>query len=231
MRIDVITIFPEWFAGPFSTSLLAKASAGDLLDLHVHDLRRWTDDRHRTVDDLPYGGGAGMVMRADVWIRAAESVWNDVDDVGRVGAEDTPADGLTYTAGGTRPRTIVLTPRGRPFDQQLAQELANEPRLVLACGRYEGIDERVHELVATDEVSIGDYVLLGGEVAAATVVETSVERKSSSPMVATCACESDDHDAIRWGNLRAYCLTAAGARRSELPSRSTGLTAEPFTEA
>lgn len=172
VRIDVLTIFPGWFDGPFSTSLLAKATAAGLLDLRVHDLRRWTDDRHRTVDDLPYGGGAGMVMRPDVWIRAAESVWNDVDDVGAVGADHDAPSGLSYVAGGERPRTVVLTPRGRRLDQALAREFAAEPRLILACGRYEGIDERVHALVATDEVSIGDYVLFGGEVAAAAVVES-----------------------------------------------------------
>ncbi|MBW3663515.1 MAG: tRNA (guanosine(37)-N1)-methyltransferase TrmD [Actinobacteria bacterium] len=156
MRIDVITIFPEFFEGPFSASLLGRASAAGTVELHVHDLRGWTDDRHRTVDDAPYGGGAGMVMRADVWFRAAEAVWGN----------DAPQG-----VEGPRPRTIVLTPRGRLFDHDLAQELAAEARLVLCCGRYEGIDERVHDVVATDEVSIGDYVLAGGEVAAAVIVE------------------------------------------------------------
>jgi len=156
MRIDVITIFPEFFEGPFSASLLGKAVESGTVELHVHDLREWTDDRHRTVDDTPYGGGAGMVMRADVWFRAAEAVWGD----------DAPQG-----VGGPHPRTIVLTPRGRRLDQDLARELASEPRLVLCCGRYEGIDERVHEVVATDEISIGDYVLAGGEVAAAVIVE------------------------------------------------------------
>lgn len=112
-----------------------------------------------------------MVMRADVWIAACEAVWNDLP------AEVAPEDGqhpparAGFVAGGARPRTVVLTPRGRPLTQQLAAELAREHRLVLLCGRYEGIDERVHELVATDEVSIGDYVLFGGEVAAAAVIE------------------------------------------------------------
>jgi tRNA (guanine37-N1)-methyltransferase len=170
MRIDVLTIFPDWFAGPLTTSLLGKAREAGTLDLRVHDLRAWTTDRHRTVDDAPYGGGAGMVMRADVWFAAAEGVWNDLPpDVtaGRAG----PPEGASYVAGGPRPRTVLLTPRGRPLTQALARELAAEPRLVLLCGRYEGIDERVHEAVATDEVSIGDYVLFGGEVAAATVIE------------------------------------------------------------
>ena len=166
MRIDVLSIFPEYLEGPLSVSLLGRACEEGLLDVRLHDLREWTDDRHRTVDDAPYGGGAGMVMRADVWTRAAESVWNDRPDSG---GDPLPED--RFVAGGDRPRTVLLTPRGRPLDQRLVEELAAEDRLVLCCGRYEGIDERVHELVATDEVSIGDYVVWGGEVAALVVVE------------------------------------------------------------
>ncbi|GGI06478.1 tRNA (guanosine(37)-N1)-methyltransferase TrmD [Egicoccus halophilus] len=171
MRIDVLTIFPDWFDGPLTTSLLAKAHAAGLLDLRVHDLRAFTTDRHRTVDATPYGGGAGMVMRADVWVNAAEAVWNDLPPATTAGAHAPPAD-APFVAGGERPRTLLLTPRGRPLTQAYARELAAEPRLVLCCGRYEGIDERAHDLVATDEVSIGDYVLFGGEVAAAVVIET-----------------------------------------------------------
>ena len=171
VRIDVLTIFPEWFAGPFTTSLLGKAIDDGRLDVRVHDLRDWTADRHRSVDDAPYGGGAGMVMRADVWMAACESVWNDLPpDPDHLGAVEPPP-AAAHVAGGDRPRTILLTPRGRPLTQALAAELAAEDRIVLLCGRYEGIDERVHELVATDEVSVGDYVLFGGEVAAAAVVE------------------------------------------------------------
>lgn len=172
VRIDVLTIFPEWFTGPLTTSLLGRAIEDGVLDVRLHDLRDWTTDRHRSVDDAPYGGGAGMVMRADVWVDACEAVWNDLDAEvtrGRTVRGDEPAD--PSVAGGPRPRTVVLTPRGRPLTQTLAAELAAEDRLVLLCGRYEGIDERVHQLVATDEVSIGDYVLFGGEVAAAAVIE------------------------------------------------------------
>ena len=169
MRVDVLSIFPEYVAGPASLSLLGKAQDDGALDLRCHDLRSWTTDRHRSVDDAPYGGGAGMVMRGDVWVRAAESVWNDTPP-----GEDDRAPSGAYRAGGDRPRTVLFTPRGRPFDQQLATELATEDRVVLCCGRYEGIDERVHELVATDEVSIGDYVLFGGEVAALVVLEAVV---------------------------------------------------------
>jgi tRNA (guanine37-N1)-methyltransferase len=171
MRIDIVTIFPEAFR-PLELSIIGRARAAGLLDLRVHDLRAWATDRHRTVDDAPYGGGAGMVMRADVWIDACEAVWNDLDAEvtrGRTGRSDGTAE--AYSAGASRPRTVLLTPRGRPLTQGLAAELAAEERLVLLCGRYEGIDERVHDLVATDEVSIGDYVLFGGELAAAAVIE------------------------------------------------------------
>ncbi|MBS3939990.1 MAG: tRNA (guanosine(37)-N1)-methyltransferase TrmD, partial [Actinobacteria bacterium] len=170
MRIDILTIFPDWFEGPLTTSLLGKAHAAGILDLRVHDLRAFTTDRHRTIDATPYGGGAGMVMRADVWVNAAEAVWNDLPPEQTAGATEPP-QGAAYVAGGERPRTLLLTPRGRPLDQAYARELAAEDRLVLCCGRYEGIDERVHDLVATDEVSVGDYVLFGGEVAAAVVIE------------------------------------------------------------
>ena len=170
MRIDVLTIFPDWFEGPFTTSLLGKAAADGRLDLRVHDLRAWTTDRHRSVDDTPYGGGAGMVMRADVWVAACEAVWNDLPPEATAGRRNPP-DGARFIAGGPRPRTVLLTPRGRPLTQALARAYATDQRLVLLCGRYEGIDERVHQQVATDELSIGDYVLFGGEVAAAVVVE------------------------------------------------------------
>jgi tRNA (guanine37-N1)-methyltransferase len=167
VRVDLLTIFPDYFVGPLTTSLVATAQSDGLLDARVHDLRDWTADRHRSVDDAPYGGGAGMVMRADVLIAAAESVWNDVPP-------GTPVQPPMHVAGGPRPRTVLLTPRGRPLTQAFVRELATEERLVLLCGRYEGIDERVHELVATDEVSLGDYVLMGGEVAAAAIVEAVV---------------------------------------------------------
>lgn len=169
MRVDVLTIFPDYVTGPASLSLLGRAVETGLLDLRTVDLRDATSDRHRSVDDAPYGGGAGMVMRADVWARAAEAVWNDVAP-----ADVDATTDLAYRAGGPRPRTILFTPRGRPLDQPMARELAGEDRLVLCCGRYEGIDERVHEHVATDEVSIGDVVTFGGEVAALVLLEAVV---------------------------------------------------------
>jgi tRNA (guanine37-N1)-methyltransferase len=148
VRIDVLTIFPGYLA-PLREALLGRAIAAGLVDLAVHDLRHWTHDVHQAVDDAPYGGGPGMVMRPQVWGEALDEV----------------------LAGGPA-RLVVPTPAGRPFTQALAQEWAREERLVFACGRYEGIDQRVvDEYAPVDEVSIGDYVLVGGEVAVLVMVE------------------------------------------------------------
>ena len=151
MRIDVITIFPEFF-GVLDVSLLGKARAAALVETHVHDLRDWTHDVHHTVDDAPFGGGAGMVMKADVWGEALDEV---------------------LTASGV---LLIPSPAGVPFTQALAAELAAAEQLVFACGRYEGIDARVAEHFAGRgfrvlEVSLGDYVLNGGEVAAFAMIE------------------------------------------------------------
>lgn len=150
MRIDVLTLFPDFFAGPFDASLLGRARERGLVDTRVHDLRDWAVDMHRTADDAPYGGGAGMVLKPDPFFAAVEGLFGAVE---------------------SRPRTVVLTPRGRLLDQPLVRDLADEPGLLLLCGRYEGIDERVHQALAHDEISIGDYVLAGGEVAACVLTE------------------------------------------------------------
>ncbi|WP_129337724.1 tRNA (guanosine(37)-N1)-methyltransferase TrmD [Cellulomonas endophytica] len=159
MRIDVVSIFPAYLQA-LDLSLVGKARRTGLLDLRVHDLRDWTDDRHRTVDDTPFGGGAGMVMRPDVWGAALDEVMR-------------PAPGEPVDA-----HLLVPTPSGRTFTQRMAEELAGDGHLVLACGRYEGIDARVAEHVGArhrvSEVSIGDYVLNGGEAAALVVVEAVV---------------------------------------------------------
>jgi tRNA (guanine37-N1)-methyltransferase len=156
VQVDVVTIFPDYLA-PLALSLIGKARQQGVLDLRVHDLRTWTTDAHRTVDDTPYGGGAGMVMRPDVWGRALDEV------CGPSRPERHP------------PRVVVPTPSGRPFTQAMAHELAAEPWLVFACGRYEGIDARLLEAVQQEarleEVSLGDYVLNGGEVAVLAIVE------------------------------------------------------------
>ncbi len=157
MRIDVVTIFPEYLE-PLGLSLVGKAREAGLVDVRVHDLRSWATDRHRTVDDAPMGGGAGMVMRPDVWGEA-------LDDVLGSG---TPAPGEV--------ELLLPTPSGEPLTQRTAERLAGVDHLVVACGRYEGIDARVAEHyrargVRVTEYSIGDYVLAGGEVAALVLVE------------------------------------------------------------
>ena len=165
MRVDVIGIFPEYLA-PLELSIVGRARAAGLLTVAAHDLRDWTHDVHRTVDDTPYGGGAGMVIRVDV-VEAAL--------VARYGAS---AGRGASAAGADEPgrRIVALAAGGRQFDDALAEELASEPALTLLCGRYEGFDERVAEHLATDVVSIGPYVLAGGELAAM-VVGDAVIRK------------------------------------------------------
>ncbi|MBO0610017.1 tRNA (guanosine(37)-N1)-methyltransferase TrmD [Myceligenerans salitolerans] len=172
MRIDVVTIFPEYLAA-LDLSLVGKARQRGLLDLRVHDLRDWTADRHRTVDDTPFGGGAGMVMRPDVWGRALDDVLGTAPPEGPAGSPSSPG-GDSPPPGAT---TLILpTPSGEVFTQRHAEDLATADRLVLACGRYEGIDARVAEHYRTGgldvrELSIGDYVLNGGEVAALVMIE------------------------------------------------------------
>lgn len=154
MRIDVVTVFPAYLA-PLQLSLIGRAIEDGVIDLHVHDLRDFTDDRHRTVDDTPYGGGPGMVMTPEPWARALDEI-QSVDT-------------------SRRPTVVVPTPSGRRFAQPEAQDLAHREWLVFACGRYEGIDARVMAYSAqafpTIELSIGDYVLAGGEAATLVMVE------------------------------------------------------------
>lgn len=148
MRIDVVTIFPAYFAGPLDAGLLGKARAAGTIDVVVHDLRDHATDRHRTVDEEPFGGGPGMVMKPEPWFAAVESI-----------------------DGWERARRVLLTPAGRRFDQRAAEGLAVAAQVILMCGRYEGVDERVAEGLATEEISVGDFVLPGGEAAALSVIE------------------------------------------------------------
>ena len=151
MKFDLISIFPEYFE-PLKLSLIGKAQGSQVLEIATHNLRDHATDNHKTVDDTPYGGGAGMVMMAEVWGQAIDPIINESSEL------------------------IILTPAGKKFDQKMAQELANKKHLIFACGRYEGIDDRVRQYYLTQgfkvrEVSIGDYVLNGGEVAAMVMVE------------------------------------------------------------
>lgn len=150
MRIDVVTIFPEVFPGPLAVGILGRARERGLIELAVWDLRTFTDDRHRTVDEPPYGGGAGMVMKAEPFLLAAQAV---------------------RSAGTGEGPMLLTSPQGRLFTQAWARELARAPRLTIFCGRYEGVDERVVDLLGAEEISIGDYVLSGGEIPAMVIIE------------------------------------------------------------
>ncbi len=170
MRIDILTLFPGMFSGPLTESILKRAQEKGLLSVHLHNIRDYTSDKHHTTDDAPYGGGGGMVMLVEPLVRAVEDV--------RGTDQGTPV--------------ILLTPQGRVFTQRVAYELAAHERLILICGRYEGVDERVRQLVVTDEISIGDYVLTGGELAAMVIVD-AVTRLIPGVLGARWGAEEDSH--------------------------------------
>lgn len=151
MRIEIITTFPSMIDAVCSESILGRACAKGVLEIEAVNLRDYTEDRHHTTDDEPYGGGPGMVMKCEPVFRAVEA--------------------LVSRAGADKPRVILMTPQGRPFDQKIAEELAAESHLILICGHYEGVDERIREHLVTDEISIGDYVLTGGELPAMVVAD------------------------------------------------------------
>src|SRR5579871_3696707 len=158
MRVDLVTIFPEFFRGPLDFGILRRARQSGLVEVNVHDLRDYTHDKHRTVDDRPFGGGEGMVLKP-------EPIFECLDRL-------DPPPREERTRGKVGESVILLSAQGRRLDQALAQELVKLERMVLICGRYEGVDERVAEHLADREVSIGDYVLSGGELAAAVVVDS-----------------------------------------------------------
>jgi len=153
VRFDVLTLFPEIFPGYLSQSLLNKAIERSLTDVQVHNIRDWTTDKHHSIDDRPFGGGPGMVMMAPPVVECAEAVMK---------LDDRPA------------HTILLTPQGRTLNQRVAEELSEYPRIMLLCGRYEGFDQRVSDILQPEELSVGDFVLNGGEVAAMIVIDTLV---------------------------------------------------------
>ncbi|WDV93279.1 tRNA (guanosine(37)-N1)-methyltransferase TrmD [Brevibacillus parabrevis] len=152
MRIDIFTLFPEMFAGVLSSSILGKAREKELVDFQVTNFRDFSESKHGTVDDTPYGGGGGMVLKPEPLFRAVEAL----------------------LPGGKKPRVILMCPQGVTYNQSLAEELAQEEHLVFICGHYEGYDERIREHLVTDEISIGDYVLTGGELAAMVVIDSVV---------------------------------------------------------
>ena len=169
MKIDVLTLFPEMFAGVMSASMMWKARETGLLDFHAHDIREHSGNRHGKVDDSPYGGGGGMILKADVLIRAIAALKGD---------SDTPV--------------ILLSPQGRPLTHELALELSTRERLILVCGHYEGVDERARQLAISDEISIGDYVLTGGELPAMVLID-AVARLIPGLLGAEGAQQRDSH--------------------------------------
>ena len=158
MRFDIITIFPDLFVGPFDYGILKRARTAGLVEIQTHDLRSFTHDRHRTVDDRPFGGGEGMVLKP-------EPIFDAITSLGIAAKAERDREKETV---------ILLSAQGRPFTQAVAHELAGMERAVILCGRYEGVDERVNELLCDREISIGDYVLSGGELAAAVIIDAAV---------------------------------------------------------
>ncbi len=171
MRIDVLTLFPEMLVGPFDHSIIARARDAGVLDINIYNPRDYTDDKHHVVDDYAYGGGPGMVMKPDPWFASVEAVRTLAEPPGKV---------------------VLLTPQGRLLNHDVAAELAREPRLIILCGHYEGVDERVREFLADDEISIGDYVLSGGEPAAIVLVDT-VARHQPGVLGSELSLEEESH--------------------------------------
>jgi tRNA (guanine37-N1)-methyltransferase len=155
LRIDILTLFPQLFEQPFKTGIFQRAIDNGLVEVNIYNIRDYTHDKHNVADDYPYGGGAGMVLKPEPIFEAVEDIQKGLDI-----KEEKPA-------------IILLTPQGRPFSQAIARELSDKKHLILICGHYEGVDERVHEHLATDEISIGDYVLSGGEPAAMVIIDAA----------------------------------------------------------
>ncbi len=153
MRFDVLTLFPDIFQGYLGQSLLKRAIQASLVDVHLHDIRDWSKSKHNTVDDRPFGGGPGMVMKVEPVVECVEAVRGQDPDPGHL---------------------VMLTPQGRRLDQPAVEELARHKRLILLCGRYEGFDERIRLILDPDEISVGDYILNGGEVAAMTIIDATI---------------------------------------------------------
>jgi tRNA (guanine37-N1)-methyltransferase len=178
MRFDILTLFPGIFAGYLGQSLLAKAREAGLVDVQLFDIRQWSQDKHHKVDDRPFGGGPGMILQAPPVVDCVEAVQK-----------------LAWS-GNTPGRLVAMSPRGRTLNQQVVEELAKEPRILILCGRYEGFDERIFEILQPDEISIGDYILNGGEAAAMVVIDAVIRLV---PGVLGDE-ESSQHDSFSSGN-------------------------------
>ena len=188
MQFDLITIFPEFFRGPLDYGIIRRAREAKLIDIAVHDLRDFTHDRHRTLDDRPFGGGEGMVLKPEPIFEAVESLVGPVDDVQK-------ANVLTKTA------IVLLSASGKLFRQEMVRQFSQLDRMILICGRYEGVDERVAQHLATDEISIGDFVLSGGELAAAIVLD-SVTRLIPGALGNEDSTENESFSVVPPGGVR-----------------------------
>jgi tRNA (guanine37-N1)-methyltransferase len=203
MQIDILTLFPQVFPAYLNESILKKAQEMGQLTIHLHNIRDYTTDKHHVTDEPPFGGGGGMVLKPEPLFAAVEAIL--AGERGSGGAGEQGSGGAGERAGlpcppaplppcplPPPPPIILMTPQGRPFSQTIAQELAGHERLLLLCGRYEGVDERVRQYLVTDEISIGDYVLTGGELAAMVVVD-AVARLLPGVLGAEGAAETDSH--------------------------------------
>jgi tRNA (guanine37-N1)-methyltransferase len=164
MRLDVLTLFPDIFSGYLSQSLLKLAIERSLVEVSLHNIRDWATDKHRMVDDRPFGGGPGMVLKPEPVVEAVEAVQQMAGSSGQTGSSKKADPG----------HLVMLTPQGRRLDQAVVEELATHDRILLLCGRYEGFDQRISDLLEPDEISIGDYVLNGGEVAAMAIIDAII---------------------------------------------------------
>ena len=187
MRIDILTLFPEVFEGYFQASILERAQESDLIQIYTHQIREYTTDKHHVTDEPPYGGGSGMILKPEPIFRAVNAIAPDGVLENWPGDQENRGEQWQPPS---RPPLILLTPQGKTFNQKMARELALLPRLILLCGRYEGIDERVRDYLVSAELSIGDYVLTGGELAAMVVVD-AVARLIPGVLGAEDAAEQD----------------------------------------
>ncbi len=182
MKIDIVTLFPDICRAPLSESIMKRAQENKIVDLHIHNLRDWTSDKHHIVDDAPFGGGQGMVMKPEPIFAAVEEL-RDADgktpnppsqSYGVAGAQHPTSNAQLSKIENRKSKIILMSPAGRPFDQQMATQLSRESHLIIICGHYEGVDHRVVEHIINHEISIGDYVLTNGAIAAAVLVDAVV---------------------------------------------------------